>query len=130
MDEKVPVTRDPSLLGRTYKIVTGCGNVYVTVNRNADGEILEVFGKIGKAGGCAASNMEGCGRLISRSRRYGVPVSVIVKDLRGIRCHTPHWDHGKEVTSCMDAVAIAIEEDVAWEESDEFKKIYGRNTPE
>lgn len=94
--------------GTTQKIKTGCGNLYITINEH-EGKPFEVFNQMGKAGGCAASQSEAIGRLVSLAMRYGVKIEEIVKQIVGISCHMPTWDDGKKVLSCADAISKAID---------------------
>ena len=64
---------------------------------------------MGKAGGCAASQLEAVGRLVSLALRGGIDVKVIVEQLKGIRCPSPSWDKGKKIFSCADAIARVLE---------------------
>ncbi|HEY5765834.1 MAG TPA: vitamin B12-dependent ribonucleotide reductase [Candidatus Deferrimicrobiaceae bacterium] len=106
------VTRRPrpdTLLGVTREMKTSCGKLYVTMNRDEKG-FFEVFNQMGKAGGCAASQSEAIGRLVSLSLRSGVDPGMIVKQLKGISCHLPTWGgNGGKIMSCADAVAKSIE---------------------
>ncbi len=101
--------RPDTLIGVTKEMKTSCGKIYVTMNRDEKG-IFEVFNQMGKAGGCAASQSEAIGRLVSLALRSGVKPDAIVKQLKGISCHLPAWaGNGAKIMSCADAVAKAVE---------------------
>lgn len=102
-----PRIRPRILKGTTIKLRTGCGNIYITVNKSEDGP-FEVFSQLGKAGGCAASQLEAISRLISLALRSGVDVGSLIKQLSGIRCPNPSWDEGLQILSCADAISKAL----------------------
>ncbi|NMB46347.1 MAG: vitamin B12-dependent ribonucleotide reductase [Firmicutes bacterium] len=99
--------------GRTQRIPTAHGNMYVTINEDEYG-ICEVFAQTGKSGGDAAANNEAIARLISTALRAGVPVEDVIKQLRGIRSSTPVWFNGGMVLSGPDGIAIALERYLHW----------------
>ncbi len=108
--EKVVPKKRPSVIrGSTRLMKTGCGNLYITINEDQDGRAFEVFTNIGKAGGCAASQAEAIGRLISLALRSNIEPEEIVKQLKGISCHQPSWYEGGRVLSCSDSIAKALE---------------------
>ncbi|MFQ5433195.1 MAG: adenosylcobalamin-dependent ribonucleoside-diphosphate reductase, partial [Nitrospinota bacterium] len=103
-----PKPRPRVISGKTVKVATGCGNIYVTINEDEAGMPFEVFTQIGKAGGCAASQTESTGRLASLALRSGINVDDVMSQLRGISCHQPAWERGGKVLSCADAIAKAF----------------------
>mgnify|MGYP001208793003 CR=1 FL=1 len=94
--------------GITQLISTGCGNLYLTTNECDNGIPFEIFTQMGKAGGCAASQLEAIGRLVSLSLRSNIEPDVIVKQLRGISCHQQSWENGQKILSCADAIGKAM----------------------
>jgi ribonucleoside-diphosphate reductase alpha chain len=105
----VPKKRPAVIKGSTRLMKTGCGNLYVTINEDKDGRLFEVFTNIGKAGGCASSQAEAIGRLISLALRSNIEPEEIIKQLKGISCHQHSWSEEGKVLSCSDAIAKAIE---------------------
>jgi ribonucleoside-diphosphate reductase alpha chain len=102
-----PRPRPERTKGVTELIRTGCGKLYVTVNRDELG-FCEVFAQMGKTGGCASSQIESTGRLISLALRSGIEISSIIRQITAIRCPSPNWQNGKQVLSCPDAIAQVL----------------------
>ena len=100
--------RPKMLKGKSIEMQTGCGPLYVTVNEDEDG-LFELFNTMGKAGGCAASQSEAIGRLVSLAWRSGIGADSITKQLIGIRCHKPYGIGKDAILSCSDAIARAIQ---------------------
>ena len=105
----VPRKRPENIKGETRGMKTGCGNIYVTVNEDENGQVFELFTHMGKAGGCAASQAEAIGRLVSLALRSNIEPEVIISQLKGITCHEQTWTNGGKITSCSDAIAKALE---------------------
>jgi len=104
-----PRPRPTVTSGTTTKVNTGCGNLYITINVDDKKKPFEVFIQMGKAGGCAASQLEATGRLVSLALRSGIENKKIIDQLRGIRCPSPSWEKGGRIFSCADAIARVLE---------------------
>lgn len=105
----VPKKRPEVIKGTTRLMKTGCGNLYVTINEDDEGHLFELFTSMGKAGGCAASQSEAIGRLVSLAFRSNIEPDEVIKQLKGISCHSPIWHEGGKILSCSDAIAKALE---------------------
>ena len=103
-----PRPRPKITAGRTIETRTGCGALYVTINEDEYG-IAEVFVQLGKSGGCAASQTEAIGRLLSIALRSWVNPEALIRQLKGIRCPSIGFDEGEIITSCADGVAKVLE---------------------
>ena len=111
-----PRPRPDVITGRTQKILTGYGALYVTVNEDEKG-LFEVFAQIGRGGGYTASFTEGIARLVSLCLRSGVPVDEIIDQLEGIRSPRIAVDHGERVYSIPDAIAKAIKRHIGMQKT-------------
>jgi ribonucleoside-diphosphate reductase alpha chain len=113
-----PRPRPKITTGRTIETKTGCGALYVTINEDEHG-IAEVFVQLGKSGGCAASQTEAIGRLLSVALRSWVSPEALIRQLKGIRCPSIGFENGEVVTSCADGVAKVLDKHL----KGEYKKI-------
>lgn len=104
-----PKKRPEVIKGTTRHLNTGCGHIYVTINEDENGNLFELFTHMGKAGGCASSQAEAIGRLVSLALRGDIEPIEIMKQLKGISCHSPAWVSGGKISSCSDAISKAIE---------------------
>ena len=99
--------REKVIEGTTIRKRTACGSLYVTINGNPP---TEVFVVMGKAGGCYSCWSDSLGRLLGMALQDGMPVVRAIKALKGARCPSMIYDEGKQVLSCPDAIAQALEE--------------------
>jgi len=107
-----PRPRPEVLPGRTRKLKTGCGNIFITITTE-DGRPFELFAKHGKAGVCSQAQCEAIGRLASLAFRSDVDPREIEKQLAGITCHAPFGFGEGKVLSCADAIARAVRLELA-----------------
>lgn len=106
-----PRTRPKITQGTTERVRTGCGSLFVTVNKDEQG-IIEVFATIGHTGQCAIAQMEGLCRILSIAIRSGVELDALVNQLTGIRCPSTFHDGVTEVLSCADAIASVLAKEI------------------
>lgn len=112
LDTIMPITRadmGDRLEGATYVRQTACGKLYVTINANEKGELVEVFIDPSKSGGCLA-NVEVIGRLCSTMLRAGVAVEAVIDSAKGVKCSSCARSKKKvDGLSCGDIVAKVIQ---------------------
>ena len=100
--------------GATYRMETPMGSAFVTINRDGQGNPLEVFINIGKAGSDVTAVAEAMGRRVTamlrirgRSTRKQ-KVEEIVDQLSGIGGRRSVGFGPNKIRSLPDAVAIAL----------------------
>lgn len=114
---QAPRDRPRTTRGVTERVRTGHGNMYVTINFDEEEKPFELFGTLGKSGGCDSAQLEAISRLVSLALRSGIDPRHIIEQLRGITC-CPAWDSGTLVRSSPDAVALALERHLAAHEAE------------
>jgi ribonucleoside-diphosphate reductase alpha chain len=107
-----PRVRPEVVSGKTYRIKTGYGSLFVTVNDDEQGAPLEIFATLGKSGGFFQEQSEALCRLISTALRSHIKVEEIIKQLKGIRGPMPVMTNKGTVLSLPDAIAQILEEHV------------------
>ena len=95
--------------GKTRRMRTGDGTLYVTVNEDENG-LCEVFTAIGKAGGTVAAQTEAISRLISLALRSGIDPNSIISQLKGISGPNPTGEDGRLILSTPDAIGKALDD--------------------
>ena len=125
LDTIMPITRadmGDRLEGATYVRTTACGKLYITINTNNKGELVEVFIDPSKSGGCLA-NVEVIGRLCSSMLRAGVAVEAVIDSAKGVKCSSCARSKKKvDGLSCGDIVAKAIELNIITEKAKKILK--------
>ncbi|KKU11864.1 MAG: Ribonucleoside-diphosphate reductase [Parcubacteria group bacterium GW2011_GWB1_45_7] len=105
-----PRTRPDSLVGKTYRLKTGYGKLYVTVNNDEYGRPFEVFATIGKSGGFFQEQSEAICRMISLALRSGIELGEILDNLKGIRGPMPVMTENGTILSLPDGIGKVLEE--------------------
>lgn len=99
--------------GNTYCKKCACGTLYITVNCDDYGNLVETFVESSKGGVCKA-NTAAVNRLASLAMRSGVRIEEIVDQLKGIDCNACKMAkmNGKDIDglSCPDIIAKVIQE--------------------
>ena len=122
LPDRTPRGRPRTTRGVTERVLTGHGNMYVTINFDDDGAPFELFGTLGKAGGCDSAQLEAISRLVSLAVRSGIDPREVITQLRGITC-CPAWDSGTLVRSSPDAVALALERQLSGDASEQARPV-------
>lgn len=111
-DSIIPVSRKEIgvTTGNTYCKRCACGTLYITINHDKNGNIVETFINTSKGGVCQA-NTNAVSRMVSTNLRSGVKVSEIADQLKGIRCPAciQSMKDGKlDGISCADILAKTL----------------------
>ncbi len=114
-DTITPVSRKTlgTTHGNTYCKKCACGTLYITVNRDDYGNVVEIFVNTDKGGVCKA-NIAAVSRLTSLAMRSGVKIDEITDQLKGIDCPACRQSkkNGRKIDgmSCADIIAKTIRE--------------------
>jgi ribonucleoside-diphosphate reductase alpha chain len=129
--KELSLKRPRHLYGITYKVQSGCGKLYVTINER-NGKPYEVFIQSGGSGGCEAGN-QALGRTISLALRSGGDIQNIIKQLSKVKCPAALRNSKSEGKSCSDIVGRLLIESIPDSDEDEddeveyLKKTYDSN---
>ena len=97
--------------GNTYCKKCACGTLYITLNRDDDGNVVESFIHTSKGGICQA-NTSAVNRLVSLCMRSEVKTDEIIDQLKGITCGacTKAMSNGIKLDgiSCPDILARTL----------------------
>jgi ribonucleoside-diphosphate reductase alpha chain len=107
-----PRPRPEVMAGKTYRVKTGYGKLYVTINNDEKGMPFEVFATIGRSGGFFQEQSEAICRLMSLALRAGVKVEEVSDELKGIRGPMPTFTDKGTILSLPDALGKILEQHV------------------
>lgn len=123
-----PKKRGNRAVGATTRIHMQKHNLYVNVNRNRDGDIIEVFATVGESkdpdvqhtSGVEDSWAEALGKMISLALRAGVKPSAVIRNLKNIPSDKPVFhtigdcETSELIPSPPHAIARIIEEELKY----------------
>jgi ribonucleoside-diphosphate reductase alpha chain len=100
--------------GDTFRYETGCGKIYLTLNRDENGEPIETFINTGSEGGCVVMT-ESVSRLVSLGLRSGIEINEIIEQLKSTNtCPSFMYKKGNgedlKGRSCPDLVGRILSE--------------------
>ena len=110
-----PLRQRPfKVFGSSYRLQTPVGTAFITINQDENGDPLEIFINVGKAGSDVAAMAEALGRTISTSLRLkgNLPAKErayeIAKQLTGIGGRRSVGFGPNKIRSLPDAIAFAF----------------------
>lgn len=104
--------RPEVLTGKTYRVRTGYGKLFITINSDENNRPFEVFATLGKSGGYFQEQTEALCRLISLSLRSHISPNYIIDHLKGIRGPMVTMTSKGTILSLPDAIAKILEEHI------------------
>ncbi len=115
-----PIKRIDHLHGYTYRIKTGYGNLYVTINELV-GKPFEVFCQIGRSGASELAKAEAVGKLVSLALRSGIQLEYIIEQIDDIMGSQPIITKKGYIKSIPDAMAKVLREYMQKKQDKEVK---------
>ncbi len=110
-----PIEERPfKISGATYKLKTPVGTAFITINEDDEGEPIEIFINVGKAGSDITAVAEALGRTVSTALRFKGVLSPrqraieIASQLSGIGGRRSVGFGPNKIRSLPDAVAVAL----------------------
>jgi ribonucleoside-diphosphate reductase alpha chain len=103
--------RPEVLNGRTTKVKTNCGSLYLTLNED-EGELCEIRVNLGKSGNCVKNLLEINSILMSIIMQVDLPKEKVIKIFErhclDTNCGNKFYNKGVEYKSCIDYVAKEV----------------------
>lgn len=121
--------RPRKAVGSTYRVDTPVGSAFITINENGDGNPLELFVNVGKAGSDISADAEAIGRLSSLVLRVDPTMkpkerlAAMIDQLQGIGGSRSVGFGSMRIRSLADGIAHILAEYLGWKaEERESKK--------
>ncbi|MEM4244638.1 MAG: adenosylcobalamin-dependent ribonucleoside-diphosphate reductase [Candidatus Nanoarchaeia archaeon] len=95
------------LPGATFQAKTGCGSLFVTVNRDKYGPV-EIFNNMNPPGGCSSAQTASSGINISLGLHKNVDPRTVIKHNKAVGC--PRRNELVGEMSCPQAASLVMEE--------------------
>jgi len=123
-----PKKRGNRAVGATHRIRLQSHNLYVTANRNTDGDLVEIFATVGESkksnphhtSGVEDSWAEGLAKIVSLALRAGVSPQSVIRNLKNIPSDKPVFttigdnETSELIPSPPHAIARIIEEELKY----------------
>jgi ribonucleoside-diphosphate reductase alpha chain len=112
--------RPHKTVGSTYRIDTPVGSAFITINENGDGNPLELFVNVGKAGSDISADAEAIGRLSSLVLRIDPTMkpkerlAAMIDQLQGIGGSRSVGFGSMRVRSLADGIARVLADYLGW----------------
>jgi hypothetical protein len=95
--------------GLTYQKDCACGKLYLTINEDDNGEVVQIFSTIGKSGTCVRCSTEIVSRMLVRLIKKKADMTKTLNDLSGAICQ-----HSSEDTmTCYQQMGAILKEHFA-----------------
>jgi ribonucleoside-diphosphate reductase alpha chain len=115
--------RPEVLVGKTYRVRTGYGNLFITINSDETGMPFEVFATLGKSGGYFQEQTEAITRLISLALRSNINPLDIIEHLKGIRGPMITMTPRGTILSLPDAIGKILEEHISLDNTNNKEEV-------
>lgn len=113
--ELTPMKRPIRRTGTTLEINTPYGKLYITGNFTKDGNLFEVFIRMGQQGHITNILLDALGKVLSKALQYGVPINSMIDTMEN--CGGMNFffklddeiEKSEQAQSIVDAIAKLIE---------------------
>lgn len=123
----VPRPRPEVVEGKTYRVSTTFGEMFVTVNGDQQG-VFEVLAQMNRSTDPLNDYTQVLSRLISLALRYGIDPEEVKKNITGVGGSLSEYVRRKAIPSCPDALADILDRHLESGRAQEEKKLYAENS--